>query len=207
LRDPAGGEAANFIELWYARSGDEVLPPPAALFADPGRHLGYPVCCVAEWERLKSQRDLYRRYIFETAGGHWELNRLAALFEPGLLIPDFFPCSLSCEPARAFAAPIIELAREVLDPAWVDDTVRWMQAPLLDRAGALYAFPTWNLNGRELELNTTDAARVPLAAVGRFDGVARSGCRLVSFRHLAGVERVTLIGANGTRTAVVLDGV
>lgn len=205
LRDPAYCEVANFIELWYARSGDNALPPPAALFANPGTYLGYPVCCVSKWERRSSQRDLYRHYIFETTGGHWELNRLATFFAPGLLIPDFFPCSLSCESARAFASPFVELAREVLDPTWVHKTVMWMKAPLLERAGTLYAFPTWSLNGSELELTAADAARVPLATVGKFSNVVRPGCRMLSFRHLVGAERMNLVRADGTRTAIILD--
>lgn len=206
LRDPAGGEVVNFIELWYARPGEDVLPSPRALFADPGKHLGYPQCCVAEWERLKSQRDLYRRYIFETVGGNWEVNRLASLFQTGLLIPDFFPCSLSCRAAREFAAPIVDLAREILDPAWVRDTMGWMQAPLIQFGGSVYAFPTWTFNGRELELNTANAAHVSLAAVGRFDDEEPPGCRLLSFRHLAGAEQVNLIGADGVRAVVQIGG-
>jgi hypothetical protein len=206
LRDPFAGEPANFIELWYARSGEAALPASATLFANPGEQLGYPPCCVAAWERLKSQRDLYQRYIFETTSGYWEVNRLAALFQPGLLIPDFFPCSLSCESARAFATPIVNLARDALDPAWLSDTIAWMQAPLLECRGVLYAFPTWDLIGQDLELSTADGARLSLAAVGRFDDAVHSGCRLISFRHLEGAERVTLVGPSGIRSSIVLDG-
>lgn len=206
LRDPSWGESANFIELWYAQREDITLPPAEALFADPGTHLGYPMCCVAKWEKVNSQRDLYQQYIFETVGGLWELNRLAALFESGLLIPDFFPCSLSCKSAHAFVAPIVELVSKTLDPSWIANTARWMRAPLLERNGLLYAFPTWNLNGRDLELHAADAARTALAAVGRFNFEVRQGCRMVSFNHLIGAERVYMITEDGTRAAVPFDG-
>jgi hypothetical protein len=204
LRECRAGEDANFIELWFARPDAGSLPASDALFANPGLHLGYPPCCVAEWERGKSQRDLYRRYIFDTVAGHWEINRVVTVFQGGMLIPDFFPCSLDCEQARAFVAPILALAQSTLDRAWVLETVRWMQAPLVCHSGSLYAFPTWTLADSRLELSITDGVKVPLSAIGNFDDQSQRVFRLVSFRHFALAKETILVGSDGRRTVVAL---
>lgn len=204
LRDCANGEPANFTELWYARPSSTPLPTPEALFANPGLHLGYPPCCVAEWERSKSQRDLYHRYIFDTVCGHWEINRLATLFQAGLLIPDFYPCSMSCENARVFATPILAVAEETLNPEWVAETIRWMRAPVVQHSESLYAFPNWTLTGSRLELLVADAVKVPLAAVGRFDRPRQSRFRLVPFGHLAAAREAVFVEPNGACTVANL---
>lgn len=206
LRECRAGEGPNFIELWYARPDAGSLPASDTLFANPGLHLGYPPCCVAEWERGKSQRNLYRRYIFDTVAGHWEINRLVTVFQGGLLIPDFFPCSMDCEQARAFVAPILAAAQIALDRAWVLETIRWMQAPLVCHSGSLYAFPNWTLAESRLELRIADGVKVPLSAIGDFDNQQQRVFRLVAFRHLAPAREAILVGSDGMRTAVSLAG-
>lgn len=202
LKDCSEGEKANYAEVWYA-CGEGDLPSPQALFSNPGRHLGYPACCVAEWERLQSQRDLYRRYLFDTRAGLWEVNRLSAVFHGGLVFPDFYPCSLECEAARAFVAPILEAAREVLDQTWVEQTLRWMRAPVIIHGNVIYAFPTWSLAGGDLVLHTSEAIQMPLCALGRFDRQDEEPTFLVPFRHLAGTRRVVLVGADGIGTEFI----
>lgn len=207
LREGQAAETGNFVELWYSRQDSVDLPPAATLYGNPGKHLGYPPCCVAEWAKLQSQRDFYQRYLLDTRSGYWEINRLATFFQDGLLIPDFYPCSMSCEEARRFAGPIRELAREHLDASWVEQTVRWMQAPLLQHSGYLYAFPKWTLAGQTLEMMSDEARRVQLLAVGRFDKAAQQGTRLVAFGHLEDALEAVLVSTDQSRVRVSLvDG-
>ena len=203
LNDCSEKTEANFVELWYALASGNDLPIPYDLFANPGRYLGYPTCCVAEWEKLQSQRDFYSRYLFETSSGLWEVNRLSAVFDGGLVFPDFYPCSLECEAARAFVVPILEAARETLDRAWVEQTIKWMRAPVVIHGGGLYAFPNWCLSGIDLELDTLSAVRLPLCTLGRFERPADDPTRLVPFRYLAGAGRVVLVSVDGVRTELI----
>lgn len=202
LNDCSEKIKANFVELWIALEGTE-LPTSYELFINPGRYLGYPACCVEEWERLQSQRDFYSRYLFETSFGLWEVNRLSAVFDGGLVFPDFYPCSLECEAACAFVAPILESAKETLDRAWVDQTIKWMRAPIVIHRGGLYAFPDWHLSGIDLELNTLHAVRLPLCTLGRFERPADDPTRLVPFRYLAGAGRVVLVSVDGVKTELI----
>lgn len=202
LKDCRESEEANFAEVWYAQC-DNNLPLPSDLFANPGRYLGYPSCCVAEWERLQSQRDFYSRYLFETSSGLWEVNRLSAVFEGGLVFPDFYPCSLECQAARSFVAPILEAVRDTLDRDWVDQTIKWMRAPVVIHGGELYGFPNWSLSGVDLELHTHDAVRLPLSKLGRFNRPKDDPTRLVPFRYFAGAGRVVLVSVDGLKTELI----
>jgi len=64
------------------------------------RTLGYPVCCARNYASIKTGRHWVSSYISGTHGivnAPWQANKLAYLFAPGLtLLPDYFPCSVSC---------------------------------------------------------------------------------------------------------------
>lgn len=203
LRECRPGEMANYVELWFSRVRDDMLATRQH-FLNPGAHLGYPPCCVAEWEKLQSQSAFYSRYLFDTHDGLWELNRLSTVFQGGLLFPDFYPCSLQCASARDYVSPFLSLAREVLDPRWVNETMMWMKAAVVIRGDMLYGFPRWTMTDSELLLHVHGAARLPLQTVGTFDVPADPAPRLVPFRHFAEARRVTLVGADGKHTALLL---
>ena len=202
LRECRPGEMVNYVELWFSRDSDRT-PTTREHFINPGRHLGYPDCCVAEWERLQSQSEFYSRYLFGTHDGFWELNRLSTVFQGGLLFPDFYPCSLQCASARDYVAPFLSLAGEVLDSHWVDETLTWMKAALVIRGTILYAFPQWTMSDSELLLHVHQATRIPLHSVGTFDVPCDPRPRLLPLRHFADAARVTLVSEEGQKTALL----
>ena len=71
--------------------------------------LGYPSCCVEKYEKTRGMGLFYRDYLFDESKIRYnEINRLCTLFDSNLLMPDFFPCSLSCRSAKEFFDKIIE---------------------------------------------------------------------------------------------------
>lgn len=171
-------------ELWFATSAASA-PTPADLFSDPGLHLGYPACCTRFMMESPSLAYHYRRYLFDTAPRHWEINRLTTLFSAGLLMPDFFPCSLACSEARRFATPFIQLAKETLQDG---EAVRWIgqaQQPLLMYQGSLFSFSDWRLDGDTLHLQAGSARSVRVKDIATMDATLKmTEPLLLDFHHL-----------------------
>lgn len=205
LRDPRHGERPNYAELWYAPRGEPRVPDASELFRDPGTWLGYPPCCVAAWEGCKSQRDLYEQYLFRSERGFWDLNRIAAVFQSGLLLPDFYPCTLGCTLAKTFVSGILQAVAAELDAAWAAETTRWMRAPILVYRDTLLAFPSWTRDGDRLSALSVDARRVSLASIGHFpESATHRGTRLLPFDHLEGVRYFDIVAGDADQLAVDL---
>jgi hypothetical protein len=171
-------------ELWFATSAASA-PAPADLFSDPGLHLGYPACCTRFMMESPSLACHYNRYLFDAAPRYWEINRLTTVFSSGLLMPDFFPCSLACSEARRFAAPFIELAQEVFEDGQAARWVRQAQQPLLMYQGSLYCFSNWRLEGDTLCLEPDSAISVRVKDIATLDETPKMRePRLLEFHHL-----------------------
>lgn len=67
---------------------------------ETARTLGYPVCCARNYAAIKAGEHWINSYIGssrELTIAPWQANKIAYLFAPGLtLLPDYFPCSVSC---------------------------------------------------------------------------------------------------------------
>jgi hypothetical protein len=171
-------------ELWFAKPGARV-PSATDLFSDPGLHLGYPDCCTRFMKDSSSLAFHYRRYLFDSAPRLWEINRLTTLFSSGLLMPDFFPCSLACEEARRFATPFIQLAEEILPEGEAARWIRQAKQPLLIYQGSLYSFSDWRIEGSTLHLKAGSARRVTIGDVAVMDASPKTdGPTLLDFSHL-----------------------
>ena len=100
------GENPTHSEVWYCSVNKEI-EPDFDPFLNPGKYLGYPSCCVEKYETTRGMGLFYSDYLFDKENIRYnEINRLCTLFNPNLLMPDFFPCSLSCEHASEFAQKI-----------------------------------------------------------------------------------------------------
>jgi len=196
LIDCVKDKTPNFVELWYALDTTSPLPNSTELFSNPGRNLGYPLCCISKWEKLQSQRDLYKIYLLEKTSGYWELNRLATFFQEGLLIPDFYPCSMHCQKAREFVLPMHELSKKIFDDTWFDKTAKWMKAPILIHNEHLYIFPVWKLKDANLELMLAESAKISINDIGTLDLNLKLSFNLIPFNHLSSVKNGFLLKNN-----------
>lgn len=181
LNDPT---AEKWCEIWYANS-DATHINQVDLFGNPGKFLGYPDCCRRVMSDEGALARLYRRYLFEDSDRYWELNRLAALFHDAFLMPDFFPCSLSCVRAAEFARGIQSIAKSFLSPNDVKQAISVMQAPMTILGDFLYSWPVWSFSRSQLNVSAGSARKERLSNIA----VSLSGGRpeqavLIGFQHL-----------------------
>ena len=182
LESDRGEGSSAWCEVWYSRP-DVPAADPVALFRDTGRFLGYPPCCRKALEGGGSLARLFQKYIFSDRNRYWEVNRLATIFHDVILMPDFFPCSLSCTAARDFVLPFHELAQELLDPADFDSTVGAMRAPLTLISGEIVQWREWRLDGESLIVSAASAKKEKLSKVASFPGSSgKPAAQLLSFR-------------------------
>ena len=172
-------------EVWFARE-TRSNPVPEELFSNPGRHLGYPDCCVAALASQSSLANHYSVYLFDPRLRAWELNRLTTLFSQSLLMPDFFPCSLACEAAREFVQPFCRLAEDIFGAETVAHWVARARQPLLVWSDHLYAWQHWELRDESLIVGVAGASKVVLGSIATLPKPHRSheGPHLLAFAHL-----------------------
>ena len=151
-------DQANFIEFIFSNSQlSSGLPDK-----DIGALLSYPDCCRKEWMSHQSQGVLYNTYLCDERPLAWELNRLALLFEPDVVVPDFFPCSLHCEKAANYSRAMLELARTHLPASWMLKSEEWLKAIPLIHEQHLLCFPRWKIREDECHLSVGEASRMPI---------------------------------------------
>ena len=154
----------SWVEVWFQRVGGYV-PSASWLLGNPGEALGYPTCCVNAFTRQRSLSDSYRRYLTDPAPGAWEVNRLATIFSNGLLMPDFFPCSLACDSARKFAIGFDVVARSVFSNSLIAEWRRMQRAVYTIIGSELVCWPEWNVLAGRLRVDADHSLRVPLVQV------------------------------------------
>ena len=100
----------------------------------------YPECCIEGYSDIESGDDWIRAYLrrspIDVAGHHYG-NRLAVLFDTATLIPDFFPCCISCEPTRRLGEQYAQLLKEAGLESHLRQIRRSLLSPILIRHGAL----------------------------------------------------------------------
>jgi len=167
LSNISGEQKNNYSEVWFSRHDlGSTMVHHDDIIKSTGEALGYPDCCVKYWERHQSQKKLYYKYLFEDVETFWEINRLSAIFYPDLfLMPDFFPCSLSCEHARKYSQRIMSLIDDELPVEWSNLSKKMMKSIFYIRDRNLYCFPDWVIDGEIVLLEAATASKCELSAI------------------------------------------
>ena len=189
---PCEPTAEIWCEVWYSNA--EAAPiGQAALFGNPGKFLGYPECCRRSLAGKDALARLYQRYLFEGSERYWELNRLAALFHNAILMPDFFPCSMTCALARSYVIPFHELALDLLSKREVEGATKAMRAPVTIIAGEIIQWLDWECDNERLRVKASSAKK---ESISRVSSNLQSGdssiALLVWFKHILDLREEAL---------------
>ena len=159
LYDIKDGEKPTHCEIWYSNINKEV-EPNFDPFLNPGKFLGYPNCCVSKYESTNGMGLFYKEYLFSYNKIRFnEINRLCTLFFPNLLMPDFFPCSLSCEAAKEFNLKIQSVINHIYSKDEITETFKYKLAPILLTSEKLYCFPNFKLENQKLTLKVDSSTQ------------------------------------------------
>lgn len=181
-----------WCEVWY--SNPESAPIGyAELFGNPGKFLGYPECCRRSLEGKDALARLYQRYLFEDSDRYWELNRLAALFHNAILMPDFFPCSMTCASARSYIIPFHELAFDLLSKREIEEAKNAMRAPVTIIAGEIIQWLDWECDNERLRVKASSAQKESISRVSsNLQSGDSSTALLVWFKHILDLREKAL---------------
>jgi|688.fasta_scaffold230545_3 hypothetical protein len=152
MYDIREGEKPTHSEVWYCSVNKEV-EPNFDPFLNPGKYLGYPSCCVEKYETTRGMGLFYSDYLFDNENTRYnEINRLCTLFNPNLLMPDFFPCSLSCKNARDFSIKIQSIINQIYSTDEIQETNKYSYAALIIFSEKLYCFTSFRIEDESLFL-------------------------------------------------------
>lgn len=193
--DPEPHQIVTHSEIWYTAKGNlnaSRIDP----FSNPGKYLSYPGCCVDAYERSSGLGEFYRRYLFSSDTiRHNEINRLCTIFCPDLLMPDFFPCSLSCNSAKDFAESMLGVSDLIFTEEEIARTKRFMNAPIILLEKQLLCFPDFERVKNVLHLyHSKDTRKVELTEILDSELVVSvgPGVNLVRFQNVNGVDEMFL---------------
>jgi hypothetical protein len=148
LRDTDNNDNATHIELWFSREESIEVNP----FKNPGKTLSYPDCCVKSYESNLGLSNFYNKYLFSNEPRYYTLNRLVVLFNEDLLMPDYFPCSLSCQASRLFIENANSIVLDKFPKEIISKVVKIMKVPLLLWGDDLIYVPDWEVKSNNLYL-------------------------------------------------------
>lgn len=100
----------------------------------------YPACCTEAYVDLMAGEEWVSAYLRRSPlgeDGSLYSNRLATLFDGSTLIPDFFPCRLSCERAKGIGKRYKALLESIAWHEYLSQTEASLSTPILVRSGAL----------------------------------------------------------------------
>ena len=150
MYDIKDGEKPTHSEVWYCSVNKEI-EPDFDPFLNPGKYLGYPSCCVEKYETTRGMGLFYSDYLFDKENIRYnEINRLCTLFNASLLMPDFFPCSLSCKNARDFSIKIQSIINQIYSTDEIQETNKYTYAALIILSEKLYCFPSFRIEDESL---------------------------------------------------------
>jgi hypothetical protein len=159
MYDLKDGEKPTHSEVWYCSVNKEI-EPDFDPFLNPGKYLEYPSCCVEKYETTRGMGLFYRDYLFdETKIRYNEINRLCTLFNPNLLMPDFFPCSLSCKSARDFSIKIQSIINMIYSDEEIQESNKYSNAVLIMLSEKLFCFPNFRIEDNNLILIADESAQ------------------------------------------------
>lgn len=203
---PDGSDAPVEVwsETWFG-GRDAARIDIRSLELQTGEMLGYPPCCVQANHRCTTLVAYYQSYLAPSNPGMWQVNRLATAISGARLLPDYFPCSLSCTGSQAFARRCARAARLEFGDAWVDGLEADLQAPLTLWNGSLVLWRGWQRHRDALELHSTGVVSIPLYRIARLPGGQipdGEGPKLIPFEHLGSPRRLVLVSADGATVEV-----
>ena len=187
----------DWIEVWFAKL-DCALPSLDWLERNTGEALGYPNCCVSAHVQPRSLSNYYSDYVFSESARFWEINRLATLFTGIRLLPDFLPCSMTCEAARTLAGRCLSLASNQLGEGRVAEWKRVLQAPLTVWDDTLVMWPNWYLEDSVLLLETRGVVSRKLPSIAQMippSWIHSHEPWLVPFHHIGTVCEMRMMNA------------
>jgi hypothetical protein len=152
MYDIKDGEKPTHSEVWYCNVNKDISPDFDP-FLNPGKFLGYPSCCVEKYEKTRGMGLFYRDYLFDESKIRYnEINRLCTLFDSNLLMPDFFPCSLSCRSAKEFFDKIQSIINQIYSKDQIQKSNKYSNAALIILAEKLFCFPNYRIEDKSLFL-------------------------------------------------------
>lgn len=106
-----------------------------------GARLGYPTCCSRSYRAIESGQD-WLQVMLENSSvigpQSMPCNRIARIFGPWSLLPDYFPCSFSCKESARWAAEIGMAAEQLGLTGLISANSAAMQIPIrIDRTSIL----------------------------------------------------------------------
>jgi len=191
-------------EIWYANKNgnkSESVNP----FINPGLYLGYPDCCVNFYESGKGMGKFYNKYLFSNELRFTELNRLCTIFNPGLLMLDFFPCSLACKEAKAFVSKSLKIVEKHFPKTVFAEVNKHMKSPLLIIRDSLFSFPSYTIEKDKLILLVDDNSRsikINSICSGEFQNkqvIEGNEPHLLRFKHLDNLNILELRHNNDSK--------
>ena len=102
----------------------------------------YPTCCASGYEEIMDGAywvDVLVRRSRRSHQSHFS-NKLAYLFDGASLIPDYFPCSLSCNASESLGKEYDTLMRSFGLTDHVDSLCERLTRPILISEGSAYQF-------------------------------------------------------------------
>ncbi len=185
---PLNPSAIETREVWFGRPGELDVAEP-----DIGLRLGYPACCVRRYADNTALSQYFTEYLNAPHPAFWEINRIAWLCSPHVLMLDYFPCTLGCESSRRLGELTIEVARQTMDSDYFQAAETAQKAPLLVLDGQLLWNPFWRVRDGQMEVNLTASKSVNLSEIFGFP-LGSVPPQLVPFAHLPEVHTVRLKG-------------
>jgi hypothetical protein len=186
---PLNSSAIETREVWFGRPGEL----DSIHGADIGLRLGYPPCCVRRYADNRTLNQYFADYLNAPLPGFWEINRLAWLFSPQVLMLDYFPCRLDCEPSRRLGEKMVEVARRTMDADYLQAAETAQKTPLLVLNGQLLWNPCWRVQDSQMEIHVTASKSGSLSEVFAFPAELVPP-QLVPFAHLPAVRTICLKG-------------
>jgi hypothetical protein len=169
-------------EIWFSQQNSAQVDS-AELFRAPGFYLSYPPCCVDAMLATQTLSTIYDLYINDSQHRYWEINRLTTIFTDGLLMPDFFPCSLACCAARDFASPFIDMAASVLGAKRASEWIVRAKQPYFVYQDALFTAFDYECEDNHLTVTMESMSKTQLRDIGKTITHGQSHFALIPFRH------------------------
>lgn len=183
----------DWIEIWYSNTPDN---DNLNFFKNTGEILGYPKCCVDAMNKVRSLSRFYETYLLDDAPRFWQLNRLNTLFGGTFLMPDFFPCSLSCKEAKAFADNFVKLSFEVFGEE-TEITCNIQKQPIFLHGDYIYTCEKWRADEEKLYIEAASLKKQLLSKITKLDNYT-GGFKLLSCTHFKSkIEEVVFQDSQG----------
>jgi len=175
--------ATEWCEIWYSHP-TATRVNAEKLFLNTGEFLGYPPCCRKSMQTENALAKLFYRYIFTDKDRFWELNRLATIFHHTILMPDFFPCSLSCSSALSYVIPFHDLAKGIFPSYEYIKTKKQMCSPITVIGDEIVHWSKWHIEESILEVDVNSAKKEKIKKItALYQNNDTSSALLLSFRN------------------------